>query len=247
MVLVIVKALDILEFVARDQSRAFSLTEIAEALKLNQATCANILRTLVEKNYLEHVGRKKGYRLGPMAYSLTGNHAYGQNLVEAAKDVMESLTARLNESSLLGILRNQKRYIVHLVNSDQDLQVRSRTERNVYETATGRLLLAFLSEKEQDAFLTVNGLPPEATWPEASTAEGLAATLRKLRDEELAATHSKSHIIGLAVPIRRSGRVVAALSIFLPEVRCSAGRKKEIVQELRQAAEVVSGRLGGKE
>ncbi|MBC7893462.1 MAG: IclR family transcriptional regulator [Sphingobacteriaceae bacterium] len=247
MVLVIVKAFDILEFVARDQSRAFSLTEIAEALKLNQATCANILRTLVEKNYLEHVGRKKGYRLGPMAYSLTGNHAYGQTLVEAAKDVMEALTAQLNESSLLGILRNQKRYIVHLVNSDQDLQVRSRTERNVYETATGRLLLAYLSEKEQGAFLAMNGLPAAETWPEASTADGMAETLQKIREEELASTHSKSHIIGLAVPIREGQRVVAALSIFLPVIRFNTQRREEIEQALREAAEAIRQRLGGKE
>lgn len=243
MVLVIVKALDILEFVARDQSRTFTLTEIAEALQLNQATCANILRTLVEKSYVEHVGRKKGYRLGPMAYNLTGSQAYGQNLVLAAKDEMEALTARLNETSLLGVLRNHKRYIVHLVNSDQDLQVRSRTERNVYETATGRVLLAYLPDKEREAFVHINGLPPEDIWPGAETEAGLAEALRRIRTDELATTHSKSHIIGLAVPIRSGGRVVAALSIFLPEIRCSAQRKKEVVQALREAAERIDERL----
>jgi len=243
MVLVIVKAFDILEYVARDQSRAFTLTEIAEALNLNQATCANILRTLVEKAYLEHVGRKKGYRLGPMAYNLTGSQAYGQNLVTAAKDVMEGLTARLNETSLLGVLRNQKRYILHLVNSDQDLQVRSRTERNVYETATGRVLLAYLPDKEREAFIQFNGLPTAETWPGAETEAGLLEILRRIRADGLATTHSKSHIIGLAVPIRAGGRVLAALSIFLPEIRCSAQRKKEVVQALRTAAEQIDARL----
>ncbi|MCY7351729.1 MAG: IclR family transcriptional regulator [Cytophagaceae bacterium] len=245
MVLVIVKAFDILEFVARDQSRAFTLTEIAEALQLNQATCANILRTLVEKNYLEHVGRKKGYRLGPMAYNLTGSQAYGQNLVVAAKDAMENLTANLNETSLLGVLRNQKRYILHLVNSDQDLQVRSRTERSVYETATGRLLLAYLPDKEREAFLQTNGFPAEEIWPEASSAAGLEVALQKIRTDEFAPTHSRSHIIGLAVPIRNGPQVVAALSIFLPEIRCSTQRKKEIVVALRKAAEAISQRLPG--
>ncbi|UFH57967.1 helix-turn-helix domain-containing protein [Spirosoma sp. KNUC1025] len=64
MVLVIVKAFDILEWVARDPGRAYSLTEIAEALQMNQATCVNILQTLVAKNYLEHLGRKKGIGWG---------------------------------------------------------------------------------------------------------------------------------------------------------------------------------------
>ncbi len=141
------------------------------------------------------------------------------------------------------MLRNQKRYIVHLVNSDQDLQVRSRTERNVYETATGRVLLAYLPDKERDAFIQFNGLPTEETWPGAETEAGLEDALRRIRADELAATHSKSHIIGLAVPIRTGGRVTAALSIFLPEIRCSAQRKKEVVLALRNAAEQINARL----
>jgi IclR family KDG regulon transcriptional repressor len=243
MVLVIVKAFDILEWVARDPGRAYSLTEIAEALQMNQATCVNILQTLVAKNYLEHLGRKKGYRLGPMAYNLTNNLSYSQNLVFAAKDEMEKLTTQLNETSILGIIRNQKRFIVHLVNSDQDLQVRSRTERNVYETATGRLLLAFMSDKERDSFLQSNGLPTEDNWPEATTPADLDTELAKIRRNELAVTLSKAHIIGLAVPIRKSGLVVASLSVFLPEIRCSASRQKEIVHALQQAAQVINERL----
>lgn len=245
MVLVVVKALDILEWVARDSGRAYSLTEIAEGMQMNQATCVNILQTLVSKNYLEHLGRKKGYRLGPMAYNLTNNLSYSQNLVVAAKDEMEHLTAHLNETSILGIIRNQKRFIVHLVNSDQDLQVRSRSERSVYETATGRLLLAYMTDKERDNFLQSNGLPPPDIWPEATSPADMNGALTKIRADELAITHSKTHIIGLAVPIRKGGSVVASLSVFLPEIRCSAQRRKEIVQMLRLSAQVINERLDG--
>jgi len=80
MVLVVIEALDILEFVARDTERAYSRTDIAAGLGMNQATCVNILQTLVEKSYLEHMGRKKGYRLGPKVYDLTNNQAYSLNL-----------------------------------------------------------------------------------------------------------------------------------------------------------------------
>lgn len=243
MVLVVIKALDILEWVARDSERAYSLTEIAEGLQMNQATCVNILQTLVEKSYLEHLGRKKGYRLGPMAYSLTNNLAYSQNLIMAAKDVMDSLTAQLNETSILGVIRNQKRFIVHLVNSDQDLQVRSRTERNIYETASGRLLLAFMTDKVRDSLLQSTGLPTDNTWPEATTQADLTAALASIRAEELAISHSQTHIIGLAVPIRKRDLVVASLSVFLPEIRCSLQRQAEIVSALREAATDIDRRL----
>ncbi len=243
MVLVIVKALDILEYLAQDPERAYTLTAIAEALQMNQATCVNILQTLVSKNYVEHAGRKKGYRLGPMAYNLTNNPSYNQNLVSAAKDVMEELTTQLNETSLLGILRNHKRFILHLVNSDQDLQVRSRSERNVYETASGRLLLAYMTPKEQEIFLLVNGLPAEETWQEAASREGLENALSKIKKDELAITYSKTHIIGLAVPIKKKEQVIAALSVFLPEIRFSVARKKEIIQCLRKSVQAIQERL----
>ncbi len=243
MVLVVLKALDILEFVARDAGRAYSLTEIAAGLGMNQATCVNILQTLVAKSYLEHLGRKKGYRLGPMAYNLTHNPAYSLNLLTAARDVMEALTRRLNETSLLGVLRNHKRFVVHLVHSDQDLQVRSHPERSVYETASGRLLLAYLPAKEYAAFVAATGLPAAQVWPGADTAEGLAGALAQIRADELCATLSTSHIVGLAVPIWQHEHVVASLSVFLPEIRCPAPRKTEIVQALRQAARQINQKL----
>ncbi len=243
MVLVIIKALDILEYVAQDPEKNYTLTEISASLELNQATCANILKTLVSKNYIEHVGRKVGYKLGPMAFNLTNNLSYNQNLILAAKDVMERLTSQVNETSLLGIIRNQKRFVLHLVNSDQDLQVRSRSERNVYETATGRLLLAYMSKKEQENFISSNGVPTIETWKEAGTREGLAIALKKIAQEELVITHSVKHIIGIAVPIRKGDRVIAALSIFMPESRFSIPRKKEIIQALRVAGELIRSRL----
>ncbi|MCF2446747.1 IclR family transcriptional regulator [Dyadobacter sp. CY345] len=244
MVQVVIKALDILELVAQRNGQAISLTEISEELQLNQATAANIIKTLAEKNYLEHIGKKKGYRLGPGAFQLTNEVAYGQNLVNAAKEEMENLTARLNESCILGTLRHYKRYILHVVNSNQDIQVRIRSERSVYETASGRLLLAYLSEKERERFLQQNGLPDMITWEEGSTPEGLLSALDSIRQEGLATTFFKhTHLLGFAVPIYENKVVVAGLSIFLPEYRFSASRKREIVQALREAGEVITRKL----
>ncbi len=243
MVLVIIKALDILEYIAQDSERAYTLTEISERLDLNQATCANILKTLVSKNYVEHLGRKKGYRLGPMAFNLTNNPGYNQNLVMAGKPEMEALTDQLNEGCLLGIIRNQKRLILHIVNSDQDLQVRSKTERDVYETASGRLLLAYMSKKEVESFVNGNGLPAPGVWKEVETREDLMRALEKIQREEIVITHSAKHIIGVAVPVKKKGKIIAALSVFLPEIRFPAPRKKEIIAALKLAAENINKRL----
>jgi DNA-binding IclR family transcriptional regulator len=173
MIQVVIRALDILEFVSKQAGEPASLSDISAAVSLNQPTCANIVKTLVAKNYLEHLGRKHGYRLGANAYHLTGNLAYSQNLILAAKYVMENLTKDLNENSLLGILRNHKRYLLHIAQSDHDLLVRSRTETDIYPTATGRILMAYLPAKELENLIQAIGLPSAQIWKGTQTKEKL--------------------------------------------------------------------------
>jgi IclR family transcriptional regulator, KDG regulon repressor len=244
MVQVVIKAFDILELVAQRNGMPISLTEIADELQFNQATAANIINTLVDKNYLEHIGKKKGYKLGPSAYRLTNEIAYEQDLLNAAKEEMEQLTASTNETSILGSLRNFKRYILHTVNANQDIQVQIRTERNVYETASGRLLVAYLNDKELDRFLNHNGLPDTKTWPEVHDLPNFKIELSKIRKAQLALTNfENTHIVGFAVPVFSNEKVIAGLSVFLPEYRCTAMHQQKIIELMKETALNISRRL----
>jgi DNA-binding IclR family transcriptional regulator len=244
MVQVILKAFDIIELVAQRNGQAISLTEISDELDINQATAANIINTIVSRGYMEHIGKKKGYRLGPAAFRLTNEIPYEQDLVNVARGVMEELTASINESSILGVLRNNKRYILHAVNAVQEIQVQLRSERNTYDTATGRILLAYLSEKELERYTQHNGLPDAETWAEAQTIDGLTAELEKIKNAGIVHTHKQNrHIKGFAVPIFINEQVVASLSVFLPEYRCSDVRQKEIIDRLKASAYAIGQKL----
>jgi len=247
MIQVIVRGLDILKYVAQHNNEPASLSEIAEAVGINQSTCANIVKTLVAQNFLEHLGRKSGYRLGAGAYQLTGNLAYNENLILAAKDVMENLSRRLDESSLLGVLRNRKRFIVHAVHGDQDLQVRTHTESAIYPTATGRLLMAFLPPKELDSLIQALRLPEPPVWAGIESKEDLLEALRDIRRKEIVLTLSPKHIVGVAVPIRKNTQVIASLSIYLPESRFTPEHREDIFRQLRDAAATINGRLAQEE
>lgn len=236
MIQVIHRALDIMELIAKDSDREKSLTEIADGLGLNHGTCANILKTLVSRKYVEQAGPKKGYRLGSMAYALTGNASYKRDLVQAARPVMEELTRALNENTLLAVLKEEKRLLLFDVRSDQDLQVRTTAEKHVFDAATGRLLLAFLSPAERQNFVRKYGLPAESVWKEAATPEGFQATLDKIREEEMAIQVTAKQIVGIAVPVRKGEQVVATLGLFLPETRFKGAWRKEIVAQLKKAA-----------
>lgn len=245
MVLVIIKTFDILELVAQRNGQSITLTEISAGLQLNQTTAANIIKTMVAKEYLEHIGKKKGYRLGPASYRLTNDVPYGQELINAARDPMEELTAKLNESTILGTLRNYKRYILHVVNSNQEVQVQVRTDRNVYETASGRLLLAYLPEKELERFLQQNGLPDKTLWKEAGTLKAFTAALAHIKSEGIVLTHcpNNRHVRGVAVPVFLHEKVVAGLSVFLPDYRYTTAKQKLIIHSLRETSEKISQRL----
>ncbi len=243
MIQVINRALDILEFVAKQGKSPVQLIKIAENAKLSQPTTANIVKTLLAKNYLERVSRKDGYRLGAGAYQLSGNLSYNQNVILAAKDVMEDLTKQLNETCLIGILRNNKRYIIHTVNSDQDLQVRARAETDIYSTATGRLLMAFSTPKQLDSIVSDIGIPQENIWPGIQTREALELALLKIKKEEFVQTLNENHIVGIAVPIYRHKQVIASLSIFLPESRYKPLLQEKISKSIKRAAKKIKERL----
>jgi len=65
------KAFNILEFIANDPGKEYSLTEISDSLKFQRNTCANILKTLVSRGYVDQPKPKGGYKLGEMLYQLT--------------------------------------------------------------------------------------------------------------------------------------------------------------------------------
>lgn len=243
MIQVLHRAFDIMELIAKSDAQALSLSEIATALQLNHATCANIIKTMVVRNYLEQLGPKKGYKLGFMAYQLVGNSAFEDNLKRAAVAYMENLTANLNETSLLAILKRQYRIIVHQVHAERDLMVKSLTEKEAYNSASGRLLVALLSEQEQAAFIKNFGLPNKDVWPEATTNTNLQKELHSIRQNGYARQVTSSHIIGLACAVREKGQVVASLSVYLPVSRLKDHQEKDLLKQLKETASLIEKKL----
>jgi len=243
MIQVIVRAIDILEYVASHDKEPVQLFKIAEHVGLSNPTTANIVKTLLEKNFLEQMGRKKGYRLGIAAFHLTGNPSYQENLINASKDVMGNLTKQLEETSLLAMIQNNKRIILHQVECNQVLQVRTVMEADLYDTSTGKLLMAYFTPTELNKFINTIGLPSKQVWPGAETRSGLEKILKKIRDEEFVITYSKFHTVGFAVPIFKDNIAIAGLSIFVPESRYIDQHKEKIAKLIRKAAKQISSRL----
>lgn len=245
MIQVLHRAFDILEMCAKNAEKAHSLSEIAEKLQLNPTTCANILKTMVTRNYLEQIGYKKGYRLGAKAFHLTGSFSFKRDLVQLAKKQMEELVEELNETCILSILRKTdlKRIVVHEVQGNNELSVRTSVEKDAYNAATGRLLLSFVSEQEIDSIISKFGLPAKSVWQEAVKEDRLKQELHKIRQDRIIFQYDPNHIVGLAVPIMKDEMVIASLGIYMPEIRYQGEMKVVAQNRLNEAASIINNNL----
>lgn len=243
MIQVINRALSILEFLATDPGRDFSLSEIADQFQLNRATCVNILKTLSLREYVEHIAPKSGYRIGRMAYMLTNNRAYNNYLIQIASPAMETLGKYTDESVILSAVQNDKRILLREIVSNHEIQVRTQDDLNVYRAATGRLIISHYSEEKLRDMVARIGLPSSWAWPQITSMEDLVSALEEVRKQELIETINESGVIGLATPIIYRSQVIASLGIYLPSSRYGKSVAIKIKAALLEATAEINAKL----
>lgn len=243
MIQVINRAFDILEFLATEPERPRSLSEIAEKVNLNQGTCANIIKTMVSRKYIEKIENKKGYCLGSMAFGLTGNEGYKKDLTEAAKEELEKLTKKLNENSLLAVLENDLRRVIVRVMSSHPVQASTASEKKAYNSSSGRALIGMLNEAELEKFIKQYGLPKKGEWEGVKDRRTLREQIEKIKEDGYATQITKENIFGLAVPVYKGEKVIASLSIYMPDFRYKKSDKMELISLLKRASENITHKL----
>lgn len=239
MIQVLNRALDILELLSRNIGKEHSLSEIADSLNLNHGTCANIIKTMINRGYIE---KKKGYILGRQSYYLTNNFSNEAEIVKYAIEPMKNLSIILNESCVLSVLKNNSRRTLHKETVVRELQANPRDEINVYQTATGKLLLAYLEPTDRNAFIKTYGLPG-AMWEGVDSERTLIDELQKINKARCAIHYTEANIVGVAMPIFDKKQAIASLGVYLPENRFSEAMKEMILKELAETAKIISEKL----
>ena len=243
MIQVLHRAFNILEILALEPNKEFGLSEIADKLQLNHGTCANILRTMVNRGYIEQTGVKKGYKLGYMVYRLINSNSYNAEIVNAAQIPLENLRNEINENVILSIISNDKRVLLKSLVSSHEIQSRATKEKSVYSATTGRLILAFYSPKDLNDFIKRVGLPSKEDWPEVKTQNDLYKLLEEIREKKMAFTHNKNHVIGFATPIFKNNKVVASIGVYLPSFRCGVVEEKRIINAIKETTKLINEEL----
>lgn len=183
MIKVLQKTFALLEFVAA-RPHPVPPHEAAEALGLPQPTTVRLLRDLAELGYLEQSGPRKGYRLGPVPFHLAGGRLYNDEFMRFVSAAVEECARELGQSVQFAIRRRSCRYILCHYNYNPGFFVdTSRTRfRDLYNTGSGRTLLAFTPENELRELIAELGFPAPDVWPEAAPdREHLLHELGKIR------------------------------------------------------------------
>lgn len=239
MIQVLNRGLNILELLSSDANRDFSLHEIATALELDKGTCSNILKTLRFRGYVTQSAPRKGYKMGYMVYRLGDSFASNEGLARLSVDTVNRLAARFNETVLLTTIRQDKRVTLYRAEADQDLIVRSSLEVPAYRASTGRMILSYYSSEELLRFVRLHGTPKEGDWEGITDFPTLHAELERARKRGWRVDCNRQHVVGLAVPVWKGNKVVAALGIYLPESRFNEPLQAEMVNALKEAAETL--------
>ncbi len=243
MIKVLKKAFGILEHVSYKSETPPLLGEIAERLDLNQPTTSRIVKDLTELGYLEQQGPRKGFILGPQAYTLTAGKPYRRDIANIATPLINECAKTVKESVLIAVINKGKRYILCHCNGNPELQViiDKPYYEDIYTTATGRLLLAYSPEENIKKYIAQNGLP-EDKWKNMTTEKALFEALEKIRKEAFIIDNSQQLTI-LSYPVFQGSAMVAALGVSVPKMNFTEGHKKLVLSEAQKTAKEISFRL----
>ncbi|GAC1444549.1 MAG: IclR family transcriptional regulator [Sediminibacterium sp.] len=243
MIQVIHRAFDIIEYVAHEADKPKLLGEIAAGLGLKPGTCANIVKTLTGRGYLEKLESQKGYLPGKQLFALSGTTGYRKDLIEAADAEMEKITGKLNENTLLAVLKGDNRIIIHKKESSQLVQAHTPDEKKAYDSSTGRLLIAMLPDEELEKFIARFGLPPAHIWHDANSKKKFYQQVVQIRKNGYALIQDSVQIVGLAAAVYKQDKIVASLSIYIPSFRFNEKIKATMIRTGMKAARKISANL----
>jgi IclR family transcriptional regulator, pca regulon regulatory protein len=228
------------------ERRELALSDVARATGLTRAAARRFLLTLVQLGYMRFDG--KLFSLRPRILELGFAYLSGLTLPEVAQPHMESLVAKVNESSSISVLDDTD--VVYVVRVPtrriMTITIAVGTRLPAYATSMGRVLLAGLEPDELEERLSRVELRPltSRTVTSARKFRELLDIVRRqgyaLVDQEL-----EDGLRSAAVPIRDgSGSVVAALNVSVHASRATLQQlRRDFVPLALETATAIEGDL----
>lgn len=242
MIQVIERVEKILVYLSANREREIPLTEIADTLEMNRATCANILKTMKELGFVEQSSYRKGYILGDKIYSIAGADNDPDRLKALLKPIIDNLCKEVNENVMLTVIKNDQRYHIYNAEANHALQAKVIYQMKVWEATTAKVIIAQYDKEKLSDFLKLAGMPGK-DWPEIRTRQELYEALADIR-EHTCFTVINNHFACMAAPIFKNGKVIASIGYYLPDLRLTEKTRPLLEAKLLEAVEKANKILG---
>ncbi len=245
------KATKILTLLSNSFDNPVTITEIAEKLNLNKATCCHLIETLENEGFVTKVSRTKGYIIGPAAYCLSRYGKYENNLIKTLKPIVNYLHQNLHYTVAIAIIEAEQKYIIDYIDEQDFYKEKPRIlSDNIYRTATGRAILANSDPQEIYRIYKKFGNPTPYEWGEITSIYDLYSFAEKSKKDQIFKTvHQNDDGIyyGFAAALFDNSGCVGAIGIGLKtQEKISDEENNKIISFLSNSAKIANNKLKNK-
>jgi DNA-binding IclR family transcriptional regulator len=225
-----------------------SVSEISKTLGMLPSKVSRMLRTIETEGFFERNSETGKYRLGIGFFELGMVYAFNFPLRKIVRPHIEQMAKELNMTASCGILKNCEVIVIDRVqNLNIDLLAyRIGLNLPIHSTSVGKILLAYLSEQEQDKILQSVNLM-KFTDATVVDQELIKENLKLAKERGYATDEEETHedLNCIAAPIRNgSGEVIAAINLMDEKNRTSAEKLFGFAGYLKEKALFISRQLG---
>ena len=244
-VLVLVKALRILEALAAD--RKAGLSHMTQAAQISKPAAFRILSTLERHGYVDRVEETRQYRAGPQLLRLSLLFSASIDIVAIAAPYLRELQARYGETINLAILSGSKVVYVDIIEATHGLRMSADvgSVHDLHSTALGLAILSRLPEKQAKALLpkSLQRMTPKTLASVPDVMAELEATRRRGYGIDDEFNELGARCAAAAIEMNGQG-AFAAVSVSGPSSRLDDGTIAAIGEDLARVAREIESVLG---
>jgi len=227
----------------------WSVSDLSRHIGLHKTTTFRLLGALVHEGMLEREEQTGTYRLGAELIALGSQALRSTDLYDASHAELEAVARDTGEAATIEILVGDETVILDevrgrfFVGGRPDFGLRFPA----HATSTGKLLLAAERESGGAARKPKKARLAKLTSKTITDHDEFEKELAKVWRQGFATAidEIEEGFVAVGAPIRDfSGRTVAAMSVGGARVRFTRARIAEVTARVREAADLVSRRLG---
>lgn len=233
------RVLQILNLLCQN-TRPMRLSDISRELNMPKSTLLPILQTMVQQQYIR---KDEAERYCP-GYALLDLGAAARSVYSESDHIRENLkllVEKFNETCYFGVPEDEYVRYVEKIDSPQPLRMLTTIGHRLpaYATGIGKALL--LDKTKEQLICMYPEKPDMLTKNTITDMDVLYQQLQK--SKQLGYTweveESTEHIRCFAVPVRKNGEIVGAISIAIPVFRFQKEQENSIIKALKETAKKI--------